>query len=321
MKLKLLFFQIFILAFQFFIKAQTDTSFYSVFMKGTIKGTQKIWKTDDNTYHYFYQIFDRGRGDSLSTTVKTKDNGIISSLEINGVGYFRTSYKELFFLQGDSAIWIINGKRKAKKFNNELYISNMTPAIYELEIKAALKKPTNRIETVNNSFLRVENPIRKIVKVRNKTINLMLVPVYNEPLTAPTYIWLTEEMHFFAKVDGWYNVINENYKELIDTLLNAQELNDQKYAENQLKDQSNELKKLVIFENATIFNSSKAIVEKNMTIEVVDGKVTNIHSSDLKNSIVADTVIDCKGKFLMPGLWEMHAHYSKENGPSIWQAV
>lgn len=191
----------------------------------------------------------------------------------------------------------------------------MTPAIYEIQIKAALKQPTNRIETVNNSYLRVENPIKKTFIVKNKKLNLLLVPIYNEPSTAPTYVWLNDNMDFFARVDGWFNTINENYKELIDTLLNAQELNDQKYAEKQLRDQSNELNKRMIFKNASVFNSSKAIVEKNMTVEVVDGKVANIHSSDLKNLIKPDTIIDCKGKFLMPGLWEMHGHYGKDAGP------
>ncbi len=101
MKLKLFFFQLYILFAPFFITAQTDTSFYSVFMKGTNKGTQKIWKTDANTCHYFYQLFDRGRGDSLLTTVKTNDNGLITYLDITGVSYFRASYKEQFFIQGD----------------------------------------------------------------------------------------------------------------------------------------------------------------------------------------------------------------------------
>ena len=71
MKPKLLFLALFILIVPLFTTAQTDTSVYAVFMKGTVKGTQKIWKTDENTYHYFYQIFDRGRGDSLLTTLKT----------------------------------------------------------------------------------------------------------------------------------------------------------------------------------------------------------------------------------------------------------
>ncbi len=316
MKLKLFFFQFCILLAPFFITAQTDTSSYSVFMKGTNKGTQKIWKTDANTYHYFYQLFDRGRGDSLLTTAKTSNNGLITYLDITGVSYFRAAYKEQFSIQGDSAVWTVNGKRTAKKFNNELYISNTTPAIYELQIKAALKNPANRIQTVNNSFLHVADPVKKsIFTAKNQIVNLLLVPLYNEPSTIPTYIWLTEDMHFFAKLDGWYNVINQDYKELIDTLLNAQELNDQKYSEKNLKENSNTLNKRMIFKNVNLFNSSKATVEKNMSIEVVEGKISNIYSSELKNLPLADTVIDCQGKFLMPGLWEMHGHYFKEYGP------
>src|SRR4030095_1409484 len=30
----------------------------------------------------------------------------------------------------------------------------------------------------------------------------------------------------------------------------------------------------------------------------------------------ADTVIDANGKFLIPGLWDMHSHYQKSDG--VW---
>ena len=52
-----------------------------------------------------------------------------------------------------------------------------------------------------------------------------------------------------------------------------------------------------------------------MSVEVVRGKITGVFPSAAANSNKKTaTIIDCKGKFLMPGLWDMHGHYSKEEG-------
>lgn len=72
----------------------------------------------------------------------------------------------------------------------------------------------------------------------------------------------------------------------------------------------------LLITHADIFQSQTAQVKKDMTVEIADGKITAIYPSKKGNSTFAGKVIDAKGKFLMPGLWDMHSHYFVDDG--VW---
>ena len=127
--MKNIFFLLLLTCYSFSLFAQHDTSYYSVVYKGKIKGVQKIWQTSPHEYHYDYHFNDRGRGDSLATTVRTNENGLIISLNSKGLDYYKNPYEEMFSIIGDSAVWTVNGIRKSQKFNNDIYSTGGAPGI------------------------------------------------------------------------------------------------------------------------------------------------------------------------------------------------
>ena len=292
-----------------------DTTYYSVVSKGKIKGGQKVWKSNANEYHYAYQFNDRGRGDSTTTVINTNANGLINSLDITGIDYYKNPYAESFSLQGDSAVWTVNGERKSKKFNNELYSTNTAPATFELYIQWMMKQPNRKAAVLPDGFMHADEPVLKAVSLNGKTEQLKLVAVYFDPSPSPFYVWMTTDLQFFAMVNSWSSNIRQGYENWVDPLLTQQEIAAQGYYEKEVKNNSKQLLAHIVFTHATIFQSPTATVQKDMTVEVKDGKIAAIYPSSTA-TIKADTVIDCKGKFLMPGLWDMHAHFSKEEGSS-----
>src|SRR5258705_13531284 len=96
------FFTLLLCCYSFLLFAQTDTAHYSVVYKGKIKGGQKTWQTGPNEYHYTYQFNDRGRGDSVISTVSTNESGLIISFNSEGVDYFKNPYTEQFSVIGAS---------------------------------------------------------------------------------------------------------------------------------------------------------------------------------------------------------------------------
>jgi len=295
--------------------AQTDTSFYSVVAKDKITGAQKIWKTGSNEYHYTYHYNDRGRGDSLATTLHTTDDRLILSETISGVDYFKNSYSESFTVVGDSAIWTVNGTRKSKPFKNASYLSSEAPTFWECLIPWTLQQPAQRATLLPDGFVHLDAPLFRSFSLQGKTQKLLLYPVYFEPEPAPTYIWMTDDMHFFASINAWTSCISKGYETWTDTLLSIQETAGQKYYVAELNANSKPLAHLLLLNHCNVFQSSTATVLKDMSVEVVDGKIASLFptSSTIEHP-KPDTTIDCKGKFLMPGLWDMHAHYGKEEG-------
>ncbi|MEO6541608.1 MAG: amidohydrolase family protein [Ferruginibacter sp.] len=301
--------------FSFYLFAQRDTAYYSVVYKGKIKGGQKIWQTVPREYHYDYQFNDRGRGDSMTTTVRTNESGLIISWDAKGLDYYKNPYTELFSIIGDSAVWLVNGIRKSQKFNNEIYAANGAPGINQLVISSLLKQPNKRMGTIPEGFVHAEEPLLRNITLHGKTAKLKLVPVYWEPSPVPYYVWLTDDMHFFALVSGWSSTISKGYESWADSLFTIQEIASQGYYTKEIKNNSRPLSRRMILTHANIFHPASATVEKDMVVVVVDGKIESVYASAvLKKNVKADTIIDCKGKFLMPGLWDMHGHYGKEEG-------
>ena len=66
----------------------------SEMMSGKVVGTSKLWKNEDGSYQNFYQINDRGRGDSIVSTYTQDNNGFLTKLLIQGVDYFKKSVEE-----------------------------------------------------------------------------------------------------------------------------------------------------------------------------------------------------------------------------------
>jgi len=127
---------------------------------------------------------------------------------------------------------------------------------------------------------------------------------------------MTDNMRVFAALTTWSGVIAKGYEKWADTLLALQEKEAAGYFASQVKQYSTTLKKHLLIIHAKLFNSATATTQSNMSVDVMDGKIISIFSSDEKTNLHADTVIDAKGKFLMPGLWDMHSHFAKEDG--VW---
>ncbi|MDZ7718485.1 MAG: amidohydrolase family protein [Balneolaceae bacterium] len=80
------------------------------------------------------------------------------------------------------------------------------------------------------------------------------------------------------------------------------------------------------YENATIIQNITAIdaengVNENQTVVIQDGKIVEVGSSnELSVSAENNQIIDGSGKYLIPGLWDAHVHFSyiEELAPSMF---
>jgi imidazolonepropionase-like amidohydrolase len=292
---------------------KADTTFYSVVTNGFITGEQKSWRVNNNEYHYLYYYNDRGRGENYYQTIRTDDEGQIISANTSGVDYYKNSYSFKYYIQNDSAVWITNNDRNSVKYNNQLYSLTAAPGVFELKLKWLLKQPYLTAQNLfgNTTFLK-NGPVAKTISFNGKTVSLKLFELYFNRDPESLQIWLTEDMHFFS--GG--GVILKGYESWMDTLTVIQELVGADYFLKQSREYSMPLTKHQLIIHANLFKSSNASVEQDMSVEVLNGKIISIFSSGEKRKTRADTIIDAKGKFLMPGLWDMHCHYNKSAG--LW---
>jgi adenine deaminase len=63
-----------------------------------------------------------------------------------------------------------------------------------------------------------------------------------------------------------------------------------------------------IITNVNIVDVKTGKIFKNKTIAIDNNRITAIYDNEIVGSD-STIVIDGKGKYLIPGLWDMHAHY------------
>jgi len=68
------------------------------------------------------------------------------------------------------------------------------------------------------------------------------------------------------------------------------------------------LPQYVVFTNVAIVNLEAGVVEPDMTVVIRDGRIEAIARRGLIQLSRNVRVINAKGKYLMPGLWDMHLH-------------
>lgn len=77
----------------------------------------------------------------------------------------------------------------------------------------------------------------------------------------------------------------------------------------------NKNRNIIAFEHVNVIPMTENKVLKDQTVVVIDGKISSISASDSAPKHEAITVIEATGKYLIPGLSEMHYHWRDTKSP------
>jgi imidazolonepropionase-like amidohydrolase/ketosteroid isomerase-like protein len=69
--------------------------------------------------------------------------------------------------------------------------------------------------------------------------------------------------------------------------------------------------KPIVFTHVTVIDGTGAAAQNDMAVIIADGKIADIGKFSEIKLPKKSQVIDASGKFLIPGLWDMHVHLSK----------
>ena len=65
----------------------------------------------------------------------------------------------------------------------------------------------------------------------------------------------------------------------------------------------------LVITHVNVVDVISGAIQRDMTVVVRDGKISNVgRTRRLEKTPRAVTTVDASGKFLIPGLWDMHAH-------------
>jgi imidazolonepropionase-like amidohydrolase len=293
---------------------------YSFLLMGNLAGQEAAWTADDGALHIFFQFNDRGRGPKTTSILKLDASGIPISEVITGNDYLKSPVNETYSLEAPTARWKNNAEQGEKKISTPAFYSSLNggPSEIALLAHAALlhdeKKAAGKIALLPEGEARVQRMTELDVEAAGHKKHVALYSATGLDFS-PTYFWLEAPDKFFATVDDWGSVVPEGWESSVAPMLAAQNKIKQSRAADLAAKLTHHAPKGVLFVGANVFDAESGKIIPNQDVTVLGDHIVKVERNWPRRRIdVGMEVIDATNKTLLPGLWDMHAHVTDNDG-------
>ena len=289
-----------------------EAALHSVLMMGNLAGTQASWKTPDGKLHFLFQYNDRGRGPQLFTDMKLSD-GLPISTETKGNDYFKDQVEEHFSLEKQRAHWKNKGEQGEMVVSKPaFYVGMFSPPEELAMLTCAALAHGGRMALLPEGEAGVQRVGELTLTANGKTEKVTQYALSGLDFS-PTYIWLDSDKNLFASGTMWIMAIRKGWESVQQQIVKVQTDTDTKRGLNLAKKLAHKPQGRLVIYNANLFDAESASTRKNQTVVVSGQRIASVAPSK-ESDRGAGEVIDATGRTVIPGIWDMHAHVSGNDG-------
>ncbi|GAA0715693.1 amidohydrolase family protein [Dokdonella soli] len=298
-----------------FAHAQGAQRHDQILLQGNAAGTQTVETLGGGAVRAEYSYNDRGRGDHVTATWTLDAAGIPVAYEGHGNDYMKAPVEEQFALKDGKASWKSRAEHGEQAVTAAAFYipANAPPEFLGVLARALLKTPGHKlsllpageasIEAAGN--VSVDGPSSKTPFTQYRITGLGFTP---------QAVWLDKGGNTAAIVSGWFSVIPDGREAAIPPLQAAQDEADNAWSARLAKELAHAPKGDLVLRNARLFDPRDLSVTPGTSVLVRGERIVRIApDAELKPAAGAET-IDARGRFLMPGLWDNHQHFSDIDG-------
>jgi imidazolonepropionase-like amidohydrolase len=283
---------------------------YTVMTMGAAAGQMAVWKEGDRL-RAFYQFNDRGRGPKTYSTIALED-GLPTREEIEGNDYMKDPVRETFSLANGTASWKSKAEQGTRKLDAPAFYVSMygSPAEVALLARAALDRG-GRIALLPAGEARVEKLFDRTAEANGKSQPVALYAVSGLDFS-PAYFWLDRNRELFAAGENWNAVVRAGWEPAMPGLIKASQQAQHQRSRRLAGKLAHRPRGLLFFHDATLFDADFARMVPHMDVTVDGNRIVRVEPT---GPVPAGAeVVEAAGKTLIPGLWDMHAHVSPNDG-------
>lgn len=281
-----------------------------VLTMGAKAGFQEARYADDGSARVHYEFNDRGRGPKIDSDYRVGADGSVVAIANKGNDYFKGPVDETLTREGNRFTWKNASENETRETDKPaFYLSlNGTPEEYVLLTRALLAAPEHRLAILPAGEARVEKLTDLSVKGKPGKKKVTLYAIHGLDLT-PSFIWLDDRQRFFASYSSWSSLVREGYADALPVLGKTQDAQEKQQALQRAKTLTEPLTRPLLIRNVRAFDPSTGVTLEDAAVLIDKGRiVASGKAADVQSPADAET-LDGGGKFLMPGLWDMHAHF------------
>ena len=276
----------------------------------TPAGQDAVWKSSDGTIHEFFQFNDRGRGPKIYTTYRLDSHGLIVFEESKGVDYMKSPVEERFSLAAGEAAW--KNKSENEKQSNasgKFFIDlNGGPESQAILARALLLSGSaGKLPVLPSGQAAIRKLQSVPVEADGQKRTATLYEMSGLGLT-PGYLWLDDHQQFFAATSGWGAIVRQGFESSVASLRETQRQAEIARAAELAKALSHKPSGDLVIRNVTLFDSLTGKLLPNQRVTVHGDRIASVEPDDGHPAAAGSQAIDGRGKMLLPGLWDMHAH-------------
>ncbi len=284
--------------------------------QGHPSGVQEVRIGADGGIVAHFEFNDRGRGPKMDVHYRLAADGTPTRIDATGVNYLKAAVNEHFLLQKGHASWRSSGENEQRAVAAPAFYQSIdsAPEEFTLLVQALLKAPGQRLPLLPAGEAQLRKISDETVAGKAGSVKLSLYAVSGIDLT-PDYLWLDADGRFFASYSDWMTLVREGWEDVATTLGKLQNAQDQKLAAARAAALTRHLDQPLAIEHVRVFDPDALAAKSGQTVLVQDGHVAAVGDDGTLKLPQQAERLDGQGRFLMPGLWDMHTHLSANEGP------
>jgi len=281
-----------------------------ILIQGNAAGMQSVERQADGAVRAEYSYNDRGRGDHISATWKLDGAGVPVEYDGRGNDYMKAPIEEHFELKNGRASWKNRSEQGEQALTGEAFYlpMNAPPEFFGVLARALLKAPNRKLPLLPAG----EATIEQAAKVTSGNTELTEYRITGLGFS-PQSIWL-DHNGTSVFVSPWFSVVPDGSESSIPQLQDAQQKTDAAWSERIAYALAHVPRGDLVIRNARLFDPRDLRVTPGTTVVVSGERIIRVGpDADVKAPANAE-IIDAQGRFLMPGLWDNHQHFSDNDG-------
>jgi hypothetical protein len=293
--------------------AQAATEYrYTMLFSGHVGGEHVTRIADDGSITTDFSYRENGRGPDYKEKLALAPDGTLQRFAITGKSTFGSLVDERFERKGDRAEWSGKVDHGSLKIGGKaLYVPiDNTIEVTGIIMRALIHESTLKLPGIPGGELSVVKLIETTVTNGQETRAVALYAMRGADLE-PDYVWMNADgQRPFASIfPGFAQLIQKGWESQAAGLEQQQLEAQGKYQRDIAKRDRHELAQPLLIKNARVFDSEHAVLGPAQDVYVNYGRIGTVYPAG-SPSQTPGTVIDAKGRALLPGFIDMHAHVS-----------
>jgi imidazolonepropionase-like amidohydrolase len=275
-------------------------------------GSQKLQALPDGRVQADYGFSERGRGDQIRATWTLDARGLPIAYDAAGNDYWKVPLTEHFEAAAGQVSWknrVESGSAPWSAAGAFYLPANPPPEFMGVLARALLNAPQQRLALLPAGSAWLERGAPVVVGKRRLT----LYRIGGVEFT-PVPVWLDDKGATAAVIDDWFEVLDDATRPALPRLQAAQNAADQAGSAALAARLTHKPFGALMIRHARLFDPRDLGVQDNMRVLVQGEHVVRVDPDDDSPAPAGTEVIDAAGRFLMPGLWDVHQHFAGVDG-------